>query len=320
MTHFSTLELYENRPSTIEMEPDTMDEMMLMWKKNRSTGATSTSNLARLSDEMEAFQQRRMENLSWRMMNMTASPASPRSSITPMTSPIRPSRITPKEGRASGKVSVREPAPAEEEVAPEEGAAGPVQVDVRELISQGASVCPPSPSGTLFSRKDRQKDLRSTSPSPTAADRGRSLSNPPLSVSRPRSISSGDIYGTLAAPALSVAAAHAKGSPTTTPLGSPSWPVQPGTPVLAFTPFDDQSTLALSTIDMDGAGEAEAGAPETPEATGEDKEGDLPLFLDTPDDDTSGAFSPPPPRRVLQRPARADSLRINPSAAMVFPR
>lgn len=297
MTHFSTSELYENRPNTIEMEPDTIDEMMALWKKNRSTGAP-TAALARLSDEMEAFQQRRMENLSWRMMNMSASPSSPRSSITPMTSPLRPARITDKGGRASlgasGKVSLRDASPeiiaeavteaeteaeaeAEAEAETEAEAEGtPGVVNVRELIAQGPILCPPSPSGTLFSRTtDFKSERRSPSPiSPQqAVDRGRSTSSPPLQVARPRSISSGDIFGTL----------------------------------------KDSSALALPTIDIPEA--------ESVEATDEDKEGDEPLFLNTPDDYIgTGGFSPPPPRRVQHRPARADSLRINPSAAMVFPR
>lgn len=73
MTCFTTSELYESRTiSEVELEnfhqAETIEEILEVWRKNRS------------SNSAETLQQRRMENLSWRMMAATTVP--PPSSIT----------------------------------------------------------------------------------------------------------------------------------------------------------------------------------------------------------------------------------------------
>ena len=87
-TVFATAEVYEAKAEahTISLEPDTIDEMLLLWKKNRALASSVVPLSARKGehDEMNVFQQRRMENLSWRMMNMSSAA----SSTTPLQSPI----------------------------------------------------------------------------------------------------------------------------------------------------------------------------------------------------------------------------------------
>ena len=73
MTCFSTSELYQSRTaSEVELEnfhqAETIEEILEVWRKNRS------------SNSAETLQQRRMENLSWRMM--TATMNTPTSSLT----------------------------------------------------------------------------------------------------------------------------------------------------------------------------------------------------------------------------------------------
>jgi hypothetical protein len=64
MTCFSTSELYESRTESAEniSFAETIDEMLGMWKKLRRQ-ANSTNSL----NESEIMQQKRIENLSWRM-------------------------------------------------------------------------------------------------------------------------------------------------------------------------------------------------------------------------------------------------------------
>jgi hypothetical protein len=62
---FSTAELRENvaaSTSTLELdvlprEPDTIDELLALWKRNRSTGSTTPT---KSKHEQEEFQQRRI--------------------------------------------------------------------------------------------------------------------------------------------------------------------------------------------------------------------------------------------------------------------
>ena len=73
MTCFTTSELYQSRTaSEVELEnfhqAETIEEILEVWRKNRS------------SNSAETLQQRRMENLSWRMM--TATMNTPTSSLT----------------------------------------------------------------------------------------------------------------------------------------------------------------------------------------------------------------------------------------------
>ena len=97
-TVFSTAEMRENiavSASTLELdvlprEPDTIEELLAMWKRNRTT-VTPTKSKQNERAEQEEFQQRRMENLSWRMMT-THGGAGPPHSTTPSSSPSRANR------------------------------------------------------------------------------------------------------------------------------------------------------------------------------------------------------------------------------------
>ena len=106
-TVFATAEVYEAKAEahTISLEPDTIDEMLLLWKKNRALASSVVPVSARKGehDEMNAFQQRRMENLSWRMMNMTTA-----SSTTPLQSPIASPTARAKQRPSPAKVADKE--------------------------------------------------------------------------------------------------------------------------------------------------------------------------------------------------------------------
>ena len=151
-TVFATAEVYEAKAEahTISLEPDTIDEMLLLWKKNRALASSVVPISARKGehDEMDVFQQRRMENLSWRMMNMSTA-----SSTTPLQSPIasptaRTMRSPAKFTDKKGPMTVT-PSP----VADHHRGVQPTVVQQRGASSPPASSRPASPSTIPFTHR-----------------------------------------------------------------------------------------------------------------------------------------------------------------------
>ena len=160
MTCFTTSELYESRTTTeVEFEnfhqAETIEEILEVWRKNRS------------SNSAETMQQRRMENLSWRMMATTVSP--PTSSITTSNKETTKAGFFSTGSNKDMGESKTEPSPKTARQDPQSRTQSSPNLKIR--VNQNSSPPPPasiSVSASVSALKPNpSNDLSSMRPSPS---------------------------------------------------------------------------------------------------------------------------------------------------------